>query len=69
METAVALPTLYDVDEVAEYLRVTPAAVRKMEERGQLRAIRLGKRRLRFREVDPLEIIQRASSAKGAGNV
>jgi excisionase family DNA binding protein len=65
----VALPTLYDVDEVAEFLKITPAAVRKMEERGQLRAIRLGKRRLRFREADLLEVIQRASSAKGADRV
>ena len=61
-----SLPTLYTVAEVAAFMKVTQGAIRKMEERGQLRALRIGKRKLRFREADLLDVITRASSATGS---
>ena len=64
-----SLPTLYTVAEVAAFMKVTQGAIRKMEERGQLRALRIGKRKLRFREADLLEVIARASSATGSRDV
>ena len=64
-----SLPTLYTVAEVAAFMKVTQGAIRKMEERGQLRALRIGKRKLRFREADLQEVIARASSATGSRDV
>ncbi len=46
-------PKLLDVNELAEYLSLTPQAVRHMVYRRQVPFIRVGPRRLRF---DPAEI-------------
>ena len=45
---------LVDTDEAAKILSLTPAAVRKRVERGQLRPIRIGTS-LRFRRSDLLQ--------------
>jgi excisionase family DNA binding protein len=45
-------PRLLTVDEVADYLSMTPTAVRHMVYRRQLPFVRLGPKRLRFDVVE-----------------
>lgn len=58
-------PPLLDVNELADYLSLTPRAVRYMVDRRQIPFIRLGSKRLRFdlAEIDAWLADQRVEVA------
>lgn len=64
-----SLPTLFSVDQLADYLSKRPAAVRAMAHRGELAFIRCG-RAMRFREDDVARFLEEhrrpATAEKGA---
>lgn len=53
-------PCLYTVNEAADFLRVSSGACRQMIQRGQLAAVRIG-RRVRIRREDLLSLVQSAA--------
>jgi len=58
------LPTMLTVKDVARVLRMTPAAVYAMVERGQLPGVvRIGRRRVRIREDALLDFLRQKSTS------
>jgi len=60
------LPRLFDLNAVADTLRVSPHTVRKWVKEGRLQPIRLC-RRLLFHPEDVAALVARAQEAKVAG--
>jgi excisionase family DNA binding protein len=76
MSTAATLetggPQLHDVDVTSELLCISPQMVRKLETRGELRAVRIGRRLLFSRDevaryIRALEAAARPRTVVGVG--
>ena len=49
------------VAEVAELLKLNQQTIRNMIDRGELPAVRVGRRRVRFRQTDPDQFLEASS--------
>lgn len=58
MDTEHELPRYPSLQEVADYLNVGPATVRRMITDGELRAMRVGRRLLRIDRDSVLELMK-----------